>query len=127
MANKTRIHKKQTKNAKESAFWMDKLLTEKEIAQQKIDFVKKVENFKPKTQEELLKELHVYMDNIPVGKYRKFNSSDRLYEHNRRRIENAKASDFLGHPAFASATVFDDGIMAVYAMINNDPAEMGCK
>ena len=42
-------------------------------------------------------------------------------------MENSKASECLGHPALKAAAVFDTGIMAAQALINADPAEMGCK
>lgn len=107
------------KDAKDSAKWMAKLLDQREAEQRKIDMAKTPVNFLEKPE---------VVDNTAfVGKIRKFTASDRIYEKDRRRIANAKASECLGHPAMASAAVFDSGIMAVELLIKHNPAEMGCK
>ena len=118
---KVKMHKENPnmKSARESAKWMSKLLDQQEKKQRELDMAKTPVNF--------LEEPKVVDNTAFVGKIRKFTASDRIYEKDRRRRENAKASEFLGHPAMASAAVFDDGIMAVQAMINHNPAELGCK
>lgn len=107
------------KDAKESAYWMRKLLNEKEAAEVQTNRNLPVVNMISKV------DFAKYYGDL--CKVRKFSGTDKTYEMDRRRRENVAASEQLGHPAMQSAMVFSNGLMAAGNILGKNPGELGGK
>ena len=112
--------KKDYTNVKIS-YWEIKALEE----QRKLDLQKPVIDMVTEKEQTEKEEFARWMNGL--CKVRSFVNADKVYETNRRRIENANASSQLGHPAMAAAAVFSNGLMAASALLGVNAGELGGK